>query len=271
MGASELNGGLDGYAHGDLGREAIDGKVVHAWIVRNFDYSHKYNSWRIPSYSNIVCASRKFVWKYKLSERNAIAGVFAAVLGADAALVRSQIFSGTHAIACALFGVLRPGDTMLAVSGPPYDTLEEVIGQRRPTEGSSSSGDDSYDAKKDTSEESPDPFAALPLDGNLKEWGIDYQEVNLTSDGYFNLPAIDAALDSNPKVMKRNSQYILISRFFIMNILSMLNYSRDRGHVFFVLFFQLLQYGCSTMFIQGTALACATVLRLPVASIHSYR
>lgn len=43
-----------------------------------------------------------------------------------------QCFSGTHAIACALFGVLRPGDTMLACSGSPYDTLDEVIGTRAP-------------------------------------------------------------------------------------------------------------------------------------------
>lgn len=43
-----------------------------------------------------------------------------------------QCFSGTHAITCALFGVLRPGDTMLACSGPPYDTLDEVIGTRAP-------------------------------------------------------------------------------------------------------------------------------------------
>lgn len=40
--------------------------------------------------------------------------------------MRVQIFSGTHAITCALFAVLRPGDEMLAISGPPYDTLEEV-------------------------------------------------------------------------------------------------------------------------------------------------
>lgn len=46
--------------------------------------------------------------------------------------VRVQCFSGTHAIACALFGVLRPGDTMLACSGRPYDTLDEVIGTRTP-------------------------------------------------------------------------------------------------------------------------------------------
>ena len=58
--------------------------------------------------------------------REAIDGVYAAVMGAEAAVVRSQFFSGTHAIACALFGVLRPGDTLLGCSGHPYATLEEV-------------------------------------------------------------------------------------------------------------------------------------------------
>lgn len=72
IGSAELNSGLDGYAHGDIGREAID-------------------------------------------------NVYADVMGAEAALVRSQIFSGTHAIACALFGALRPGDTLLAVSGAPCE------------------------------------------------------------------------------------------------------------------------------------------------------
>ena len=51
-------------------------------------------------------------------------------MGAEAALVRAQFVSGTHAIATALFAVLRPGDELLAVAGKPYDTLEEVIGLR---------------------------------------------------------------------------------------------------------------------------------------------
>lgn len=51
-------------------------------------------------------------------------------MGAEAALVRTQFVSGTHAIATALFAVLRPGDELLAVAGKPYDTLEEVIGLR---------------------------------------------------------------------------------------------------------------------------------------------
>lgn len=51
-------------------------------------------------------------------------------MGAEAALVRAQFVSGTHAIATALFAVLRPGDELLAVAGNPYDTMEEVIGLR---------------------------------------------------------------------------------------------------------------------------------------------
>ena len=62
--------------------------------------------------------------------------VFAQVMDAEAAAVRVQFVSGTHAIACALFGVLRPEDEMIAVAGSPYDTLEEVIGLRGTGQGS---------------------------------------------------------------------------------------------------------------------------------------
>uniref|UniRef100_A0A0D9WA32 Aminotransferase class I/classII domain-containing protein n=1 Tax=Leersia perrieri TaxID=77586 RepID=A0A0D9WA32_9ORYZ len=62
--------------------------------------------------------------------REALDSVFAEIVGAEAAIVRPQFFSGTHAIACALFALLRPGHELLAVAGPPYDTLEEVIGIR---------------------------------------------------------------------------------------------------------------------------------------------
>ena len=62
--------------------------------------------------------------------REVLDRVFARVLGAEAAAVRLQFVSGTHAIAAALFGVLRPGERMLSITGRPYDTLEEVIGLR---------------------------------------------------------------------------------------------------------------------------------------------
>lgn len=68
--------------------------------------------------------------------REVLDNVVARILGAQAALVRGQFVSGTHAIAAALFGVLRPGDQVISVSGTPYDTLEEVIGLRGEGQGS---------------------------------------------------------------------------------------------------------------------------------------
>jgi cystathionine gamma-lyase len=68
--------------------------------------------------------------------REVLERVFARVFKAEAALVRSQFASGTHAISTALFGVLRPGDELLYVTGHPYDTLEEVIGLRGEHQGS---------------------------------------------------------------------------------------------------------------------------------------
>ena len=68
--------------------------------------------------------------------RETLDQVFAQVMDAEAAAVRVQFVSGTHAIACALFGVLRPEDEMIAVAGSPYDTLEEVIGLRGIGQGS---------------------------------------------------------------------------------------------------------------------------------------
>lgn len=85
--------------------------------------------------------------------RETLDHVFAQIMGAEAAAVRLQFVSGTHAIACGLFGVLRPGDEMLAVTGKPYDTLEEVIGLRKRGYGS------------------------------LSDFNIQYRELSLTCEG----------------------------------------------------------------------------------------
>ncbi len=98
--------------------------------------------------------------------REALDRVFARVVQAEAAAVRLQFVSGTHAIAAALFGALRPGDTMLSATGCPYETLEEVIGLRGKGQGS------------------------------LQEFGVTYQEVPLTGDGHVDEPALVAALSS---------------------------------------------------------------------------
>ena len=60
--------------------------------------------------------------------REVIDKVFAQALGTEDALVRHNFVSGTHALSVALFGVLRKGDKIVAITGKPYDTLEEVIG-----------------------------------------------------------------------------------------------------------------------------------------------
>lgn len=102
--------------------------------------------------------------------RAALEAVFADVFRCEAALVRGQFASGTHAIATALFGVLRPGDELLAVTGHPYDTLEEVIGLRGAGQGS------------------------------LAEWGVRYREVDLQPDGTPDFDAIAAAIGPETKV-----------------------------------------------------------------------
>ena len=97
--------------------------------------------------------------------REVVDRVFARVLGAEAAAVRMQFVSGTHAIAAALFGVLRPGDRLLSITGRPYDTLEEVIGLRDPGQGS------------------------------LAEFGVSYQEIELQADGSVDTTAVEQALE----------------------------------------------------------------------------
>ena len=97
--------------------------------------------------------------------RDVVDRVFARVLGAEAAAVRLQFVSGTHAIAAALFGVLRPGDRLLSITGRPYDTLEEVIGLREQGQGS------------------------------LAEFGVRYDELPLKPDGGINTAALDQALE----------------------------------------------------------------------------
>ncbi len=96
--------------------------------------------------------------------RDTLDRVFARVLGAEKAAVRLQFVSGTHAIAAALFGVLRPGDRLLSLTGRPYDTLEEVIGLRGQGQGS------------------------------LAEFGINYAELPLTAAGVVDEAGLAAAL-----------------------------------------------------------------------------
>lgn len=103
--------------------------------------------------------------------RDVLDRIYARVFDAEAAFVRSSVLSGTHALAIGLFGLLRPGDTLLALTGKPYDTLDEVIGL-------------SGEAGR----------------GSLADFGVTYKEVPLSADGGADLAAITAALKADPKV-----------------------------------------------------------------------
>ena len=102
--------------------------------------------------------------------RDTLEAVYAATFHTEDALVRPQITCGTHALTVALSANLLPGDEMLAISGKPYDTLEEVIGIR----------------------ESP---------CSLKEYGVSYAQVDLLEDGSFDFPAIERALNDKTKLI----------------------------------------------------------------------
>ena len=97
--------------------------------------------------------------------REVLEEVWADVMGAEAAVVRQTIISGTHALSIGLFGILRPGDVMYSVAGKPYDTLEEVIG-----------------------------LSGTPGNGSLRDFGVDYEQTDLNPDGTFNFAEIEDKL-----------------------------------------------------------------------------
>lgn len=97
--------------------------------------------------------------------REAIESMFCELFGTEDALVRTQFISGTHTISTTLFGILRPGDTMLSINGKPYDTLDEVIGIR----------------------ENP---------SSLKAFGVKYEQIDL-KNGLFDIEAIKERASKN--------------------------------------------------------------------------
>ena len=68
--------------------------------------------------------------------RTKLEELYAKIFGAERALVRTQFVSGTHALATVLFGILRPGDELVSLTGKPYDTMQTVIGYENPSPGS---------------------------------------------------------------------------------------------------------------------------------------
>lgn len=126
--------------------------------------------------------------------RDNLERVYAEVFGAEAALVRQQIISGTHAITLSLFGVLRPGDELMYITGKPYDTLQSIV----------DGGD------KDT--------------GSLKDWGISYQHIDLNEQNKVDFEAVERAISAKTKVVaiQRSKGYATRPSFTIDEVAEMI-------------------------------------------------
>ncbi len=116
--------------------------------------------------------------------------VYARAFNAEDALVRHNFVSGTHALTVALFGVLRPGDTMLSVTGIPYDTLRGVIGLNK------------------------------NISGSLKEFGINYEQIDLDKSGKPDYFEIEKRVNDKIKVVyiQRSRGYTLRPSLFVQDI-----------------------------------------------------
>ncbi|UPH48803.1 aminotransferase class I/II-fold pyridoxal phosphate-dependent enzyme [Listeria innocua] len=131
--------------------------------------------------------------------RDTLERVYASVFKTEAALVRPQIISGTHAISTVLFGILRPGDELLYITGDPYDTLEEIVGIR--SEGQ----------------------------GSLKDFQIGYDAVPLLSNGEIDYPTVSKKISANTKMIgiQRSRGYADRPSFTIEKIKEMVTFVKN--------------------------------------------
>ncbi|WP_186577383.1 methionine gamma-lyase family protein [Aquibacillus kalidii] len=131
--------------------------------------------------------------------REKLEAVYADVFGCDDALVRPQLISGTHAITTALFGVLRPGDELVYITGKPYDTLEEVVGSRGENNGS------------------------------LKEFGIAFKAIPLTIEGKIDWSNVQNNITSKTKVIgiQRSKGYDDRPSFTVNQIEEMIQFVKE--------------------------------------------
>ncbi len=130
--------------------------------------------------------------------RDTLDRVWADVFHTEDALVRHHFVSGTHALSTALFGVLRPGDRMVSVTGAPYDTLEEVIGIR----GTGC--------------------------GSLADFGVRYSQLDLTEDGTPDFEAIpEAVKDARVVYLQRSRGYSLRPALSVADIAKIVGITRQ--------------------------------------------
>ena len=169
-----------------------------------FDQNAEYNQLKVihamqENRVNEGCFNYASGYGYNDQGRDTLEAVYASAFHTEAALVRPQITCGTHALALALAANLRPGDELLSPVGKPYDTLEEVIGIR-------------------------------PSTGSLAEYFVTSRQVDLLDDGYFDYPAIEAALNEKTKLVtiQRSKGYQTRPSYSVEKIGELIAFIKER-------------------------------------------
>lgn len=168
-----------------------------------FDKTAEYNQMKVllamqKNKVSAECFGSSSGYGYDDIGRETLEKVYADTFHTEACLVRPQITCGTHALAIALFGNLRPGDELLVPAGKPYDTLEEVIGIR-------------------------------PSKGSLAEYGVSYRQVELLEDGSFDYEGIRNAINEKTKMVEiqRSKGYLTRPTFSVAQIGELISFIKS--------------------------------------------
>ncbi|WBL13218.1 methionine gamma-lyase family protein [Sutcliffiella sp. NC1] len=196
---------LENLQHGDTLKpivQKIERKIQD--VLKEADQVSESNQFRVlQSFQQHRISDAHFMpttgYGYDDMGRDALEKVYADVLGGESALVRPQIISGTHAISIALFGILRPGDELLYITGKPYDTLEEIVGIR-------GSGV-----------------------GSLKDFHINYKAIELKNNKSIDWEAVSNAITPKTKMIgiQRSKGYATRPSYTIEEIEEMINFVKE--------------------------------------------
>ncbi len=181
-----------------ISREVLAfGNKIEAELKERFaeiDENAEYNQMKVihamqENKVSEACLYTSTGYGYNDLGRDTLEAVYASTFHTESALVRPLLACGTHALAVALMGNLRPGDELLSPVGKPYDTLEEVIGIR-------------------------------PSRGSLAEYGVTYRQVELLEDGSFDYDAIAAAICDKTRLVEiqRSKGYLTRPTFSVKQI-----------------------------------------------------
>ena len=195
------------YSELGISKEVLEyGKKIEEKLKERFekiDETAEYNQLKVihamqKHKVSEACLYSSSGYGYNDLGRDTLEEVYAEAFHAEAALVRPQIACGTHALAVALSGNLRPGDELLSPVGKPYDTLEEVIGIR-------------------------------PSKGSLAEYGVTYRQVELLEDGTFDYEAIKNAINERTKLVEiqRSKGYLTRPTFSVKQIGELIHFIKE--------------------------------------------